>query len=199
MEDGQGQALPLQVSQLKFSFPHFVRRIGTVKSIAAATALCLCLLAAPVEAFSQTRTRRSVSTAQKRRSSSSMPKLDATQTNAARIKLADQIKTLSRFLYLYGRFSKDLELTGAQSASSDLAAQTKASLIASLKNVREGLDQLESQFRFTPGLERPYNLLRGAAQRAADAEDSAAAGRFDQAGRTLVEVVAQLTDVLIEM
>jgi hypothetical protein len=168
-----------------------------VKSLAAATALCLCLLAAPTEAFGQARTRRT-STPQRRRATST-PRLDATKTNAARIKLADQVKTLSRFLYLYGRFSKDLELTGAQSGSSDLAAQTKASLIASLKNVREGLDQLESQFRFTPGLERPYNLLRGAAQRAADAEASATAGRFDQAGRTLVEVVSQLTDVLMEM
>jgi hypothetical protein len=169
-----------------------------VKSIAAAAALCLCLSAAPAEAFSQARTRRTT-TPQRRRGGPATPRLDATQTNAARIKLADQIKTLSRFLYLYGRFSKDLELTGAQSGSSDLAAQTKASLIASLKNVREGLDQLESQFRFTPGLERPYNLLRGAAQRAADAEASATAGRFDQAGRTLVEVVNQLTDVMIEM
>ena len=170
-----------------------------MKSLAAATALCLCLLTAPTGALSQSRTRRTSPTPQRRRGGSSTPRLDATQTNAARIKLADQIKTLSRFLYLYGRFSKDLELTGAQSGSSDLAAQTKASLITSLKNVREGLDQLESQFRFTPGLERPYNLLRGAAQRAADAEASANAGRFDQAGRTLVEVVTQLTDVLIEM
>lgn len=170
-----------------------------MKSLAAATALCLCLVAAPTVAFSQPRARRTPPTPQRKRGATPTPRLDATQTNAARIKLADQIKTLSRFLYLYGRFSKDLELTGAQSGSSDLAAQTKASLIASLKNVRQGLDQLESQFRFTPGLERPYNLLRGAAQHAADAEASATAGRFDQAGRTLVEVVTQLTDVLIEM
>jgi hypothetical protein len=179
--------------------PCFARRIEKVKSLAAAAALCLCLLAAPADAFGQPRTRRTSPAPQRRRGATPTPRLDATQTNAARIKLADQIKTLSRFLYLYGRFSKDLELTGAQSGSSDLAAQTKASLLASLKNVREGLDQLESQFRFTPGLERPYNLLRGAAQRAADAEASATSGRFDQAGRTLVEVVTQLTDVLMEM
>ena len=171
-----------------------------MKSLAAAAvALCLCLSAAPAGALGQSRTRRTSPSSQRRRGASATPRLDATKTNAARIKLADQVKTLSRFLYLYGRFSKDLELTGAQTGSSDAAARTKASLIESLKNVREGLDQLESQFRFTPGLERPYALLRGAAQRAADAEASAAAGRFDQAGRTLVEVVTQLTDVLIEM
>jgi hypothetical protein len=169
-----------------------------VKSLTAA-ALCLLLLL-PAGGVAQTRTRRSSSVTQKRRSgSSAAAKPDSTQVNAARIKLADQIKTLSRFLYLYGRFSKDLELSGAQAGASDVAARTRASLLASLKNVREGLDQLESQFRFTPGLERPYAMLNGAARRAADAEASASAGRFDQAGRTLVEVVTQLTDVLVEM
>ncbi|MFL6230118.1 MAG: hypothetical protein ACJ741_15205 [Pyrinomonadaceae bacterium] len=170
-----------------------------MKSLTAAAALCLLLLL-PAGALAQTRTRRSSSTAaQKRRTASTAAKPDTTQINTARIKLADQVKTLSRFLYLYGRFSKDLELSSAQTGASDVAARTRASLLASLKNVREGLDQLESQFRFTPGLERPYAMLRGAAQHAADAEASASAGRFDQAGRTLVEVVTQLTDVLVEM
>jgi hypothetical protein len=172
-----------------------------VKSLTAAVALCLLLLV-PVDTPAQTRTRRSSSssTTQKRRAgSSAAAKPDSTQINAARIKLADQIKTLSRFLYLYGRFSKDLELSGAQAGASDVTARTRASLLASLKNVREGLDQLESQFRFTPGLERASAMLNGAAQHAADAEASASAGHFDQAGRTLVEVVTQLTDVLVEM
>jgi hypothetical protein len=161
------------------------------------------LLLLPAGGLAQTRTRRSSSPAssQKRRagSTAAAAKPDSTQVNAARIKLADQIKTLSRFLYLYGRFSKDMELTSAQAGSSDVTERTRASLLGSLKNVREGLDQLESQFRFTPGLERPYAMLKGSAQRAADAEASASAGQFDQAGRTLVEVVTQLTDVLVEM
>jgi hypothetical protein len=160
------------------------------------------VLLLPLGGLAQTRTRRSSSpaTTQKRRAgSTAAAKPDSTQINAARIKLADQIKTLSRFLYLYGRFSKDLELSGAQAGAADATARTRASLLASLKNVREGLDQLESQFHFTPGLERPYAMLQGAAQHAADAEASASAGHFDQAGRTLVEVVTQLTDVLVEM
>jgi hypothetical protein len=170
-----------------------------VKSLTAAVALCLLLLV-PVDGLAQTRTRRNSSATQKRRAgSTTAAKPDSTQINAARIKLADQIKTLSRFLYLYGRFSKDLELSSAQPGASDVAARTRASLLASLKNVREGLDQLESQFRFTPGLERASAMLNGAAQHAADAEASASAGHFDQAGRTLVEVVTQLTDVLVEM
>ena len=85
-----------------------------MKSLTAAVGLALLLLL-PAGVLAQSRTRRtSSSAAQKRRAgSNAAAKPDATQVNAARIKLADQIKTLSRFLYLYGRFSKDLELSDA--------------------------------------------------------------------------------------
>jgi hypothetical protein len=168
-----------------------------VKSLAAATALCLCLSAAPTAAFSQPRTRRTSSTPQKKRAPTA--KANPTQLNAARIKVADQIKKLTRFLYLYGRLSKDLELTSAQASSAEVTSQAKTSLVNSFRSLSAELDELEKQFRFTPGLERQYGQLQGVAQRAAEAEASATAGRFDQAGRTLVEVVTQLTDVLVEM
>ena len=70
---------------------------------------------------------------------------------------------------------------------------------ASLQNVREGLDQLEISFRSTPELEQYYLKLAGSAAGAATAEDQAAAGHFDQAGRTLLGVVNRLTDVLVLM
>lgn len=166
------------------------------------TILVVCLLLlAPASDFAQTRTRRT-STPQRRRApaaSSSPSRLDSTQANAARIKLGDQIKNLSRFVYLYGRFSKDLEIVGTQAESSDVAQRTRAALQQNLRNVREGLDQLEAQFRLTPGLDRQYAALRGVAQRAAQAESMAASNQLDQAGRALLDVVNQLTDVLMDM
>ncbi len=77
--------------------------------------------------------------------------------------------------------------------------QNKATVKSSLRNVREGLDALEIYFRSTPGLEGYYLKLAGSASGAASAEDLAAAGRFDQAGRTLLGVVNRLTDVLLQM
>jgi hypothetical protein len=172
-----------------------------VKSlIAAATALMLLLSAAPAAAASaQTRTRRS--TPQRRRAPAkpATSSLDATRTNAVRLQLASLNKDLTRFLYVYGRLSKDLELTGAQSESADATNKTRAGLIESLKTMSNRLDQLEGQVRFTPGLERQYRSLQGVSNRAAQAESNAAAGRFDAAGRILVEVAATLTDVLLEM
>lgn len=173
-----------------------------MKPVTAAAALCLVLLLAPLapQTNAQTRTRRTtVSSAQKRRGAATSAKPDQTQLNSARIKLADRVKTLSQFLYLYGRLSKDLELTGGQAGSNDSVAKSRAALVASIGNVRQGLDDLVAQFRFTPGLEQQSEAIKAAAERAAEAESQASAGQFNQAGLTLVEVVRQLTDVLIEM
>ena len=168
-----------------------------MKPFIAALVVCLLLLL-PDASLGQSRSRRT-STPRRRTSSSSSTQLESVQMNSARIRLADQIKNLTRFLYLYGRFSKDLELTGAQAQTSDVTNRTRAALIDNLRNIRAGLDQLETQFRMTPGLDRHYRRLAGVAQRAADAESKASANQLDQAGRTLVEVVNQLTDVLVEM
>lgn len=165
--------------------------------IAAATACMLLIFSAPAPA--QTRTRRT-SAPQKRRTTSARPsRLDATRFNAQRLELAGLSKDLTRFLYLYGRLSKDLELTGAQSASADAANQTKAGLIDSVHAMRDRLDQLEGHFRFAQGLERQYQMLQGVSGRADEAAQSVSANQYDRAGRILLEVATQLTDVLLEM
>ena len=171
-----------------------------MKSLIAATTALMLLLSAVPAAAAQTRTRRST-TPQRRRAPArpATSSLDATRTNAVRLQLASLNKDLTRFLYVYGRLSKDLELTGAQSESADATNKTRAGLIESLRTMSNRLDQLEGQVRFTPGLERQYRSLQGVSNRAAQAESNAAAGRFDAAGRILIEVAATLTDVLLEM
>ncbi|HEY9284240.1 MAG TPA: hypothetical protein VIP46_12370, partial [Pyrinomonadaceae bacterium] len=125
--------------------------------------------------------------------------LDQTQANAARIKLSDEIKKLARFVYLYGRISKDLETVSAQSDSADVARRTRAALLTNFAPLRDDLDQLERQFRFTRGLEGSYQKLQGVAAKVEQAESQVSAGQYDRAGKLLVDVVTQLTDVLLEM
>jgi hypothetical protein len=168
-----------------------------VKPFIAAAAACALIVFSAPSAHAQTRTRRSVSTAQKRRSAVSPA--DAARTNTVRLQLAGLSKDMTRFLYLYGRLSKDLELTGAQTGSADAANQTRTGLIENVRAMRDRLDQLESQFRFTQGLERQYQTLQGVSARADQAAQQVSAGRYDQAGRTLLDITTQLTDVLMEM
>jgi hypothetical protein len=172
-----------------------------VKTLIANAAVCLLLLsyAAPT-GTAQTRTRRSTATAQKRRGTpASASRIDQTRFNGQRLELAGVSKDLTRFLYLYGRLSKDLELTGAQTGSADAANQTKAGLIRSMGDMRDRLDQLESHFRFAEGLQTQYQTLHGVSAGADQAVQLATANRFDQAGKKLLEVASQLTDVLLEM
>ena len=168
-----------------------------MKLSAAILAACLLLVSPAADAAAQSRTRRTP--AQRRTAPAPRATANQTQVNAARIKLSDEIKKLTRFIYLYGRISKDLENVSAQAESAEVVKRSKAALLSNFASLRADLDQLERQFRFTPGLERNYQKLQGVAQRVADAESQAAASQYDRAGRLLVDVITQLTDVLLEM
>jgi hypothetical protein len=161
-----------------------------------------CLLTLSATASSQTRRRSTRAAAPKQ--TSAQANTEARTVGAT--KVAEQIKNLTRFVYLLGGVAKGIEQVDeaahrneASPAALDQNSKNKATVKASLQNVREGLDQLEISFRSTPELEQYYLKLAGSAAGAAAAEDQAAAGHFDQAGRTMLGVVNRLTDVLLAM
>jgi len=167
-----------------------------------ATILALvCVSFLPLTAAAQTRRR----TPRKAPAATSKTQPTAVVHDGA-TEVANQIKTLTRFIYVLGGVAKGIEQTeGAvrrNEASPAIVAQLqkdKATVKASLQSVREGLDRLEIRFRSTPELNRYYTNLVGSAAGAATAEDEAAAGQIDRAGRSLLAVVNRLTDVLLEM
>jgi hypothetical protein len=128
----------------------------------------------------------------------------AVQAGATRV--ADQLKVLTRFIYLLVVLENGIEAADAAArrnyaspAVLDQTQKSKATVRTSIANVRQGLDQLELDFRSNSELNRYYIPLAGVASGAAKAEEQAAANQFDQAGRTLLDVVNRLTDVLLEM
>jgi uncharacterized membrane protein len=165
----------------------------------------ICLLLSPATLLAQNRQR----TTNRRGAQKSRP--SATEnTNAVRTQgatdVATKIKDLTRFLYLLGGVSRGIEVADAAARRGEATQQqieqtekSKAVVKDSLRNVREGLDKLEIDFRTTPELQRYYTRLAGVAAGAANAEDLAAANQFEQAGRSLLAVVNRLTDVLLEM
>ena len=172
-----------------------------MKPLIAKAAVCLLIITcASAAAPAQTRTRRTGPAAsQRKKPAAAGTRLDQTRYNAQRLELAGLSKDLTRFLYLYGRLSKDLELTAAQTGSADAANQAKAGLIRSIGDMRDRLDQLEGHFRFEEGLRTQYQTLQGVSASADQAAQAANANRFDQAGRILLDVANKLTDVLLEM
>ena len=166
------------------------------------TLTCLLLLLSPAENSAQTRTRRTITP---KRSTATRSKKPATGNAAlalqdGRQRVGEKIKQISNFVYLYGRFSKDFEAAVGTGGQPDATANAlKNRLISSLQDIREGLDGLELHFRTTPELERFSIRLSGVALGAANAEQQASANRLDAAGRSLLEVINRLTDVLQEM
>jgi hypothetical protein len=155
----------------------------------------------PLTGVAQTRKR----TTSRSGRSSAKPKASEVQLEGA-TRIADQIKKLTKFIYVLGGVAKGLESmddsANRNEASQSILEQAKRNKLivrTSIQTVREGLDKLELDFRTTPELERYYIKLAGVAAGAANAEDQAAANQFDQAGRTLLDVVSRLTDALLEM
>ncbi|HSE99032.1 MAG TPA: hypothetical protein VLD57_12260 [Blastocatellia bacterium] len=160
----------------------------------------VCVILFPDIASSQTRRR----TQQRRRppATSTVDK-SAAEIRAARERVSTQIKNLSLFLYLFGGIVKGIESSDqaarnseASSAAIDQNERNKARVKESLRNVRQGLEKLELDLRANPALRSLHPYLAGVALAAETAESQAAANRFDEAGKTLLKIVNQLTDGL---
>jgi len=155
----------------------------------------------PITSLAQTRKR----TASKASTATTTANVSEVRRQGA-MRVCEQIKTLTRFIYLLGGVAKGLEgvddaarRNEASAAILEQAKNNKATVRSSIQSVREGLDKLEIDFRATPELQRYYIKLAGVAAGAAKAEELAAANQFDKAGRTLLDVINRLTDVLLEM
>jgi hypothetical protein len=161
------------------------------------------VLLSPVSGFAQTRKRTSAKPA---RPSLAQQRASEIQRQGAQ-RVAEQIKILTRFIYLLGGVAKTLEgvddaARRSQTSAAAVAQQTERSRAVirnSIRDVRLGLDKLEIDFRGTPELNRFYIKLAGVAAGAATAEEQAASNQFDRAGRSLLDVVNRLTDALMEM
>lgn len=168
------------------------------------------LLLLPSADFAQTRQRRGSSNRRRASRQSTPPPANpaaANNLNEARTRVSDQIKNLTRFLYLFGRVTNSIEVADEEARRSRsnspeaVAAQerSKTALRSNLTGVRQGLENLENYFRTTPTLGLYSLRVAGVAGIAARAETQAAAGQFDQAGRTLLDAVNRLTDALREL
>jgi hypothetical protein len=167
------------------------------------TLLAALFLIAPSSAFSQTRSR----------SSKQRPPTAAQQTQrAAQVRMqgatrvAEQVKNLARFTYLIGSITSTIAAVDDAAKRNEVSPAglqenqlRKATVKKGFADFRDGLDKLEIDFRNTPELQPYYIKLAGVAAGAASAEEQANANQFDAAGRTLLNVINRLADVLVIM
>lgn len=165
--------------------------------------LLATLLLTASSAFSQTRSR----------SSKPKPPTPAQQTQrAAQVRtegaqrVAEQVKNIALFTYLLGGISSSIAAVDEAAKKNEVSPaglqanqDSKAKVKNGFRGFREGLDQLEIKFRTTPELQPYYIKLAGVAAGAATAEEQANANQFNAAGRTMLNVINRLTDVLVIM
>ncbi|MEJ7616184.1 MAG: hypothetical protein WKF30_04255 [Pyrinomonadaceae bacterium] len=121
-------------------------------------------------------------------------------------RVSEQLKNLTRFVYLFGRISNGVEASEQLQKQANLGnsqvpqlEKMKSGLRDGVRNVRAGLIDLEAYFEKTPAVRRFYPQVAGVADGAAVAEQLATAGQYDQAGRSLLGVAVKLADALIGM
>src|SRR5215471_727643 len=140
----------------------------------------------------------------------SADKAAADNARDARLRVASQIKVLTHFVYLFAGIQKGMELgdtagpehdtagTGheASTAALELNNKNKAKLRASIASIQQALEKLETDFRFTTAFKNYSPYLTGVANIGQQAQNQAAANRFDDAGKSLLKALDQLTDAL---
>ena len=131
---------------------------------------------------------------------------NAAELQQGATQIADQIKNLSRFLYLLGGIAKGIETVDAAVQRGDASRpvieqnnKNKGTVVLTIRNFRQGLDELEAKFRFSAKLKEFYPPLFGISQIAATAEENAQNGKIDAAGREMLDVLNKLTDALLKM
>jgi hypothetical protein len=166
--------------------------------------ILICIIVSSMSVAAQTRRRSS--TKPKARTTKAATAKSAADIKLGREQVAAQIKTLTHFVYLLGGIAKGIESVDvavrnkeASPGAIEQNTRNKTVLRQSLKTVREGLDKLETDFRFNNALQNYNPYIAGVARLGETAENQAAAGRFDEAGRTLLKAVGQLADALAAM
>lgn len=168
-----------------------------------AIAVLTTIFVIPSDALGQTRRRSS----RPRPSSAAAAAQRAAQVRTqGATRVAEQIKLLTRFTYVLGgvnsgiaQVEEEIRRNQASPATVQKNQENKATVRRSIQGFRETLDKLEIDFRATPELQPYYIKLAGVAAGAVTAEEQAAANQFDAAGRSLLNVVNRLTDVLLAM
>ncbi|MBV9215890.1 MAG: hypothetical protein JO053_06905 [Acidobacteria bacterium] len=129
-----------------------------------------------------------------------IPPLDV---RAAREKTDNQLANVNTFVDKLGNVAQPLETALADEAAGKLKPETaqkiensKANLVASIRNLKVGLSALESDFKTKPALAKYLPSIQGITDLTTRSEDLALAGQFVSAKEPLRGVAQKLTDTL---
>ncbi|HMT06806.1 MAG TPA: hypothetical protein PKA82_02300 [Pyrinomonadaceae bacterium] len=106
---------------------------------------------------------------------------------------ADKLTPIAQSIEVLEKAYIEKRMTPQQAAKHEA---TKEQFIAILRNTRNDLTALESEFRTKPALQKYLPNVKGVTDLALFAENEAVAGRFTASIKPLREIVIKLTDAL---
>ena len=128
------------------------------------------------------------------------------EVRAARVKVSNQLTNISLFVKGLGPVAQAIEALDAEAKtkklrkeSLDKNAADKQKVIAAIRNLREGMVKLESEFRVKPVLKKYLLTIQGISELAGQAETSAIAGKFVAANAPLRTIQQKLNDTMAAM
>lgn len=124
----------------------------------------------------------------------------------AKEKVSNQRSNVTRFIGLLAPVAVELEKTEAESKTKRLSKKAlddhdknKKDLMKAMRDLREGLVNLENEFRAKAELRRFLPQLQGISMLSVQSEDLAFAGKFVDSRKPLVSVAAKLSDTMAVM
>jgi hypothetical protein len=120
--------------------------------------------------------------------------------------VAEQIKTITRFTFVFGKVMNSLEVAAEEEkkgrASAAVIEQTRKgreTIVANIADLAAGLDKVTARLQANPRLQVQYLKVSYAAEPLANARQFAAAGQLNDAGKALVLAVERLADAMLAL
>ncbi len=128
------------------------------------------------------------------------------EVRVVREKVGNQLSNVNDFVNKLGTIAQGLEVADTDAKAGNLSPKTaakieakKKEIVEAIRNIKVGLTNLESEFRTKPALQKYLTSIQGITDLAAQAEDSAIAGKFVVAKEPLRSIAKKLTDTLGSM
>jgi hypothetical protein len=127
-------------------------------------------------------------------------------TRAEATQVANTLKALTKFIFLYGKIVNGLEVADEQAKRSKLTPrvieqniENKNGVLNGIGGLKDQVDKLGVVLQSNPRLQVPYVNLAGVTQKIAEAQELVRNNQYDEAGRSLVTATDRLTDILMQV
>jgi hypothetical protein len=137
------------------------------------------------------------------KTASTLPPLDV---RAARVKVSNQASNVTQFISIMGPIAQSIEALDNEArtrkiakASADANEANKQKLMAAIKNMRAGIDTLETEFGTKPALKIYLAKIQGISDLAAQSETLGLSGKYLSARDPWKSILQKLNDTLAAM